>query len=65
MAWLTQRGQVFHLGFRYSGRVFHASLKTADQRVTSAAVSRVDENLRLVETGRLTIPVGSKNSVDR
>jgi len=60
MAWLTRRGNVFHLGFRYSERVFRVSLKTADQRVASAAVSRVDENLRLVETGRLTIPADTR-----
>ncbi|MFT5323264.1 MAG: hypothetical protein ACI8P0_001112 [Planctomycetaceae bacterium] len=56
MAWLTKRGNVFHLGFRYSGRIFRTSLKTTEQRVANAAVSRVDENLRLVETGRLELP---------
>ena len=56
MAWLTKRGNVFHLGFRYSDRVFRTSLKTTERRVANAAVSRVDENLRLVETGRLELP---------
>lgn len=56
MAWLTKRGNVFHLGFRYSGRIFRTSLKTTEQRVANAAVNRVDENLRLVETGRLELP---------
>ena len=56
MAWLTKRGNVFHLGFRYSDRIFRTSLKTTERRVANAAVSRVDENLRLVETGRLELP---------
>lgn len=56
MAWLTKRGRVFHLGFRYSGRTFRTSLKTTERRIANAAVSRVDENLRLVETGRLELP---------
>ncbi|MBI1310944.1 tyrosine-type recombinase/integrase [bacterium] len=56
MAWLTKRGNVFHLGFRYSGRIFRTSLKTADRRTANAAVARVDENIRLIERGRLTLP---------
>lgn len=60
MAWLTKRGNVFHLGFRYSGEIFRTSLRTANQRIANAAVSRVDENIRLVETGRLTIPADTR-----
>lgn len=60
MAWLTKRGNVFHLGFRYSGRIFRTSLRTTNRRIADAAVSRVDENIRLVETGRLTIPVDTR-----
>ena len=56
MAWLTKRGNVFHLGFRYSGRVFRTSLKTTDRRTANAAVSRIDENIRRMESGRLTLP---------
>lgn len=56
MAWLTKRGDVFHLGFRYGGKVFRTSLKTGGQRTANAAVARVDENIRLLETGRLTLP---------
>ena len=40
MAWLTRRGDVFHLGFRYSGRIFRTSLKTTERRVANAAVTR-------------------------
>jgi integrase len=60
MAWHTKRGDVFHLGFRYSGKVFRRSLKTTDQRAAIAAVARVDENIRLVETGRLVIPADTR-----
>lgn len=56
MAWLIKRGNVFHLGFRYSGRVFRTLLKTTDRRTANAAVSRIDENIRLMESGRLTLP---------
>lgn len=58
MAWLAKRGDVFHLGFRYSGEIFRTSLRTTDQTTAKAAVSRVDENLRLVETGRVGTTVG-------
>ncbi|MDA0808490.1 MAG: hypothetical protein O2945_17900 [Planctomycetota bacterium] len=60
MAWLTKRGNVFHLGFRYSGRIFRTSLRTTNQRIANAAVSRVDENIRLVETGWLAIPADTR-----
>lgn len=43
MAWLTKRGEMFHLGFRYSGRVFRTSLKTADKRI--AAILQVADGL--------------------
>jgi len=52
MAWITKRGQVFHLGFRYSGEVFRNSLKTTDEREANAAATRVEETIRLVEGGR-------------
>lgn len=61
MAWLSKRGKVFHLGFRYSGVVFRTSLKTADKRTADAAVARVDENIRLVETGRLSLPADASD----
>ena len=60
MAWLTRRGNVFHLGFRYSGKIFRTSLRTTNERIANAAASRVDENIRLVETGRLAIPADTR-----
>jgi len=46
----------YHICFRYGGLRFKRSLKTTDQRKASAASVRVDENIRLAESGRLVIP---------
>jgi integrase len=47
---------IFHICFRYGGVRFKRSLKTSDPRKASAATVRVDENIRLAETGRIVIP---------
>lgn len=57
MAWLD-RGQtgIFQLGFQFGGRRFKRSLRTRDERTAEATLHRVEENIRLVSTGRLKIP---------
>jgi integrase len=57
MSSLEQRGTgQYHLVFRFGGRKFKKALKTTQTDVAEAARVRLDENLRLVATGRLVIP---------
>jgi hypothetical protein len=57
MAWLEQTPTgLFHIGFRYGGLKFKKSLRTRDARTATARMHRVDENIRLVDCGRLAVP---------
>jgi len=49
-------GGNFHVTFRFGGQRFKRSLKTKHQRKAIAAASHVEENIRLVEAGRLKLP---------
>jgi hypothetical protein len=57
MAWLEQQPNgIFHVAFRYDGQRFKKSLRTRCDQSANARLHRVDENIRLVESGRLTVP---------
>jgi integrase len=57
MAWLELRaGGLYHVGFRFDGQKFKKALHTRDVRTANARLHRVDENIRLIESGRLIIP---------
>ena len=57
MAWLERKAnRQFHIGFRFAGQKFKKSLGTCERRTADARLLRVEENIRLVETGRLAIP---------
>ncbi|MDA7980770.1 MAG: site-specific integrase [Pirellulales bacterium] len=57
MAWLEQTPNgYFHVSFRYAGQRFKKSLRTKDERDATARLHRIDENIRLVESGRLVPP---------
>ncbi len=57
MAWLEQNSAgMYHLVFRLSGERFRRSLRTGDEREAQARLVRVEENIRLVESGRMTLP---------
>jgi integrase len=60
MAWseLSPSG-VYHVGVRLGGRKFTRSLKTEDEGAAISAVACIEENLRLIERGRLEIPNGA------
>ena len=60
MAWLerTVSGH-FKVAFRFGGCRFKRSLKTKNERSAQATASRLEENIRLIESGRLTIPDGA------
>ena len=57
MAWLevAPSGQD-QIVFRFGRRKFKKSLRTGNERDAEAACLRVEENIRLVERGRMTIP---------
>ncbi len=59
MAWLERRGERFRAVFRFRGQRFHVNLKAADEREADACLARLEENLRLVERGRLAVPPGA------
>ena len=56
MAWLEQRGKLFHLVFRMGGRKFKKSLKTASADEAASMVNRIERRLTLIERGDLVIP---------
>ncbi len=51
-----QPGGNYRIVFRCGNRKFSRTLKTADAGEAESVRSRLDENLRLLERGRLTIP---------
>lgn len=59
MAWLERRGKRFRVVFRFQDQRFLAVLKATDAKEAEACRGRVEENLRLVERGRLTVPDGA------
>lgn len=57
MASLELRGQKYRIVFRYNGRKFQHPLKTLDVQEAKACLIRLEENLRLLERGRLQLPL--------
>ncbi len=58
MASLEQQvqGGNYRVVFWLGGRKFSRTLKTSDEQAANAAVLRIEENIRLLERGRLEIP---------
>src|SRR5262249_27556492 len=56
MASLELRSERYRLIFRYGGRKFQYALKTTDQKEAEGCLARLEENLRLLERGRLQLP---------
>lgn len=56
MATLERRGEKFRLIFRYAGVKYQHPLRTSNEREALACVERVEENIRLLERGRLLLP---------
>ena len=46
----------YHISIAFAGRRFKRSLKTSDLRKASAACARVQDNISLIETGRIELP---------
>jgi integrase len=59
MAWLERRGERYRVVFRFRNQKFHPNLKACDPKEADACLARLEENLRLVERGRLAVPAGA------
>ncbi|MBY0512704.1 MAG: site-specific integrase [Gemmataceae bacterium] len=59
MAWLERRGERFRVVFRFRNQKFHVNLKASEPKDDDACLARLEENLRLVERGRLAVPPGA------
>mgnify|MGYP002637339548 FL=1 len=49
----------YHVKFRFGGRQYRRSLRTKLRRKAEAAASHVEENIRLITEGRMTLPAGA------
>ncbi len=47
---------IWRVRFRYLGRQFFRSCETTDDKIANQVLTRVDETLGLLKTGRLTLP---------
>lgn len=56
MASLERRADRFRVVFRYAGRKFQHPLGTGEEREALSCLHRLEENLRLLERGRLELP---------
>lgn len=57
MAWLEQKPSGnFLVAFRYGEQKFKKSLRTKSRKAAEGRLSRLEENISLVESGRLVIP---------
>lgn len=59
MASLELRGRGYRVAFRLGGRKHQVAVKAADRKEAEACLARLEENLRLVERGRLAVPDGA------
>lgn len=56
MAWLEKRGKLYRIKFRHAGRNESHPLRTPDRKEAESCLARFEENLRLLERGRLDLP---------
>ena len=60
MAWVQRDPSGnYHVSFRFGGKKFKRSLHVKEKAQAEAIVARIEENMRLVERGRLVIPEGT------
>ena len=55
MASLEKRNDSYRIVFRFGGRKFSRSLKTTDEKSAALSLARLEDNLRRLELGTLTI----------
>ncbi len=56
MAFIVKRNNNYHIVFNYGTKKYTRSLKTSKRFEAKARLQRLEENIRLVESGRLEIP---------
>jgi hypothetical protein len=56
MATLERRGNTYRVVFRYGGQKIAKSVRTRDERAANACLARLEDNLRRLELGVLTVP---------
>lgn len=57
MAWLQEDPSGnYHVSFRFGGRKFKRSLRTSKAKEAQSRLERLEENIRLVEAGRIEFP---------
>jgi integrase len=61
MASIHKRGNIWSASFRFGGTQFLASLKTKDEREAERARARIEETIRLLNTGRVSLPPEAKS----
>lgn len=59
MAWIEKKCSKYRIAFRLNGRRRVVALKSDNRRDAEICLARFEENLRLVERGRLTVPPGA------
>lgn len=59
MAYLEERNGRYRVAFRYGGKSFKHNLGAVAPKEAESCLARIEENLRLVERGRLEIPDGA------
>jgi len=61
MAWLEEHPTSGHfkICFRWGGRKLKKTVKTASRGAAETALARFEENLHLLEQGRLDLPPGA------
>jgi integrase len=59
MASIHKRGGVWYASFRFGGSQFLPSLKTESEREAEGIRGRIEETVRLLNTGRVSLPVGA------
>ena len=59
MASLEKRSDKFRIVFRFGGEKFSRSLKTRSDKAAAGCLARLEDNLRRLELGTLTLPDGA------
>ena len=57
MPWLEHRPNGrYHVAFRFAGQKLKKSLRTSDLPTAEARLHQLEENIRLLEKGRIELP---------
>lgn len=62
MASIEQRGKSFRIIFRFEGKRFARSLHTRSEKIALGLLHRLEDNLRRIELGTLSMPESSQSA---